>query len=86
MGLATDTSFQPAGCYTTRTESLDLGRRQWAAEQIALDFLAALCPQEGQLLPGFHALGDDAEAQAVSKPDHGTDDVRIVRISYRYRG
>jgi hypothetical protein len=48
-----------------------LRRRQRAAEQIALHFIAAVLAQEAALLLGLHAFRDHAQAQAVRQSDDG---------------
>ena len=41
------------------------------AEVIALDFIAIIVAQEGKLLGGFNALGDDAEIELLPQGNHG---------------
>ncbi|KQV52080.1 hypothetical protein ASC93_05445 [Massilia sp. Root335] len=59
---------------------LELRRRQRPAEVEALDLIAAIAPEQGQLGHGFHALGDDVELQAVRHPDDRFGDGGVVGI------
>src|SRR5512139_4101765 len=56
-------------------------RRQRPAEQMPLHFLAPLLAQEGQLVPGFHAFGDDAQAQAARQLDYRAHDGGVVGVA-----
>src|SRR5687768_7969810 len=61
-------------------EELDEVRSgQRAAEQVALDLVAAEIAQQCQLLLGLHPLGDEAAGHGVTHVDDGTHDLRIVR-------
>src|SRR5688572_24658940 len=47
----------------------------------ALDLVAALLAQVGQLLLGLHALGDDVQPQRVAHGDDGGGDRLVVRAA-----
>src|SRR5882672_4143948 len=52
-----------------------LSDRRGLADEIAL------LRKETELLPGFHALGDDRHFEAMAKADHRPNDGRRLRIS-----
>src|SRR5258708_25194398 len=58
-----------------------LSDRLRSADKIALHRVAALLREEGELLLGFHALGDDRHLQPVAKADHGPNDRRRLVIA-----
>src|SRR5258705_10711723 len=58
-----------------------LSDRLRSADKITLHCIAALVREEGELLLGFHAFGDDRHLQAVTKADHGPNDRRRLRIA-----
>ena len=49
--------------------------------QIALHRVAAFLGEEGELLLGLDALGDDRHFEAVAEADHGADDRGRLRIA-----
>src|SRR5579872_3077540 len=55
--------------------------RKRLADEVALDGVAALLGEEGKLLLGFHALGDDRHFEAVTKTDDRANDRRRLRAA-----
>jgi len=53
---------------------------QGPTEVVALRFVAALGPEECELVARFHAFGAHVQAQAVRHPDDGPDDRCVVRL------
>src|SRR5258706_4635222 len=58
-----------------------LSDRLRSADKITLHRVAALVREEGELLLGFHALGDDRHLQAVAKADHRPNDRRRLVVA-----
>ena len=54
--------------------------RQRPTEVVPLRLGAAVSLQEFELLPRFHAFGDDPHVQTPSPADDRVDDTRIVRV------
>src|SRR4029078_8233018 len=50
--------------------------RQRLADQIALHRVAAFVGEEGELLLGLHALGNQRHSESMAKVDDGRDDRR----------
>ncbi len=58
----------------------ELCRGNRAAEEISLNFIAAVVAQESELGVGFHTLGDDRELQGMPQLDDGSDDGRGIGV------
>src|SRR3990167_8237655 len=57
-----------------------LAGRQRLAVQVALTLVTTLSDDVGLLLDGFHTLGDDLHAQALTQLDNGAHDGRVVLV------
>src|ERR1700688_3483028 len=55
--------------------------RQGFTEEIALHRVAAHFREEGELLLGLHALGDDRHFETMAEADHGAHDRGRLRIA-----
>ena len=55
-----------------------LGQRHRAAEQVALNEIAAMAFEKIVLLEGFDAFGDDLQMQGMSHDDNGLDDFHVL--------
>src|SRR5262245_38446009 len=54
--------------------------RSRASEQIALRFIAALAPEQGELSVGLDALGEDRDVEALAERQHRADDRLGLRV------
>ena len=52
--------------------------RLWPAEEVALNFRAALPPQLLELLGGLNPLGDRGDAKIFTEADNGANDNRAA--------
>src|SRR6202022_733069 len=59
-------------------ESIEVSRRHRPAEEISLESIACVLPQERELADRLHALGDDFEAETMCQRDHSQRDLRIL--------
>ena len=58
----------------------ELLRRDGAADQVALQDIAAVLGEKRRLRLGFDALGDDGDAECLRHLDHRRNDRGILRI------
>ncbi len=54
--------------------------RQWAAEQVALERLAAVLFEELVLRAGFHTLGDHRETEGFAQCQDGSGDGGVIAV------
>lgn len=73
--------FRATGLLVAKSVRITAGGRR--AEQITLQVGAAHLRQHPALLFGFHALGDDAQAEGLAQTDHSGDDGRGRLKGYR---
>ncbi|MCY1421734.1 hypothetical protein D9M71_373980 [compost metagenome] len=57
---------------------LQFGQRYRAAEQVALDEIAAVAFEKLVLLEGFYAFGNHLQMQGVGHDDNGLDDLHVL--------
>src|SRR5512134_3053182 len=86
QGAIQDDSYAPparsGGLALLRSqEPAEAIRAYWTAEKKALNDVAAVLLQEGELLGAFHALGHDLELQAVRHSDNGLGDGGVLGIA-----
>jgi len=64
--------------FMTEQKRPQVFRGERMAEEIPLDFLAALALEKFQLLRGFHTLGDRSQAQAAGQLNDGADNRSVI--------